>query len=264
MSSQNERAIYFRSLHTPGNPIVLSNVYDGATASYIASHASTKAVATASFAVAASHGVADEALTLSQNLASARVIAAVVAATSPHLPLTVDAQDGYDDVAHTIRELIALGAVGCNIEDVDNATGALRSLPDAVSRIRAAVQAASDAGVPDFVINARTDVLGPAGTGKVEDAIERGRAFLAAGACTVFVWGGPGGRGVSGAEVAALVAALGGRVNVKLGLGEGYLTAPELKRIGVARISLGPELWRAAMGAFRETADRLLAGIAYD
>ncbi|PLB43206.1 carboxyphosphonoenolpyruvate phosphonomutase-like protein [Aspergillus steynii IBT 23096] len=264
MSTQNDRAIYFRSLHRPGNPIVLSNIYDGATASYIAAHASTKAIATASYAIAASQGVADESLTLSQNLASVRTIASVVAATSPQLPLTVDAQDGYEDVAQTVREIIALGAVGCNIEDFDNRAGTLRSLPDAVARIRTAVQAAKDAGVPDFVINARTDILGPAGTGVIADAIQRGQAFLEAGACTVFVWGGPGGRGVSGAEVRELVAALGGRVNVKLNLAEGSLTVAELKQIGVARISLGPELWRAAMGAFRETADRLLAGVSYD
>ncbi|RAH52735.1 carboxyphosphonoenolpyruvate phosphonomutase-like protein [Aspergillus piperis CBS 112811] len=264
MSSQNDRAIYFRSLHHPGNPIVLSNVYDGATASYIAGHATTKAIATASYAVAASQGIADESLTLPQNLAAARTIAAVVAATtSPQLPLTVDMQDGYEDVAQTIRDVIALGAVGCNLEDFDNAAGKLRSLPEAVNRIRTAVQAAREAGVPDFVINARTDVLGPAGTGSIEDAIERGKAFLDAGACTVFVWG-PGGRGVSGDEVRELAKALGGMVNVKLKLGDGYLTVSELKKIGVARISLGPELWRAAMGAFRETADRLLAQVSYD
>ena len=125
MSTQNDRAIYFRSLHKPGNPIVLSNIYDGATASYIASHASTKAIATASYAIAASQGIADESLTLEQNLASVRIIAAVVSGSSPNLPLTVDVQDGYDDVAQTVRDIIALGAVGCNIEDFDSSRLAL-------------------------------------------------------------------------------------------------------------------------------------------
>ncbi|KAA8647646.1 hypothetical protein EYZ11_004791 [Aspergillus tanneri] len=266
MATQNDLAAYFRSLHAPGNPVVLTNVYDGATASHIANHPATKAIATASYAIAASQGIPDECLTLSQNLASIRIVASVLKRDSSdkestnsllRVPLTVDVQDGYDNVAQTVKEIIKLGAVGCNIEDFDNNTGHLRSLPAAVKRIQYALEAAREVGVPDFVVNARTDVLGSPG-GTVQDAIERGKAFLEAGACTVFVWG-PGGRGVSSAEIKELVAALGGKVNVKLVLKDGFLTVPELKAIGVARISVGPELWRAAMGSFKDTADRLLS-----
>ncbi|CAG7976724.1 unnamed protein product [Penicillium olsonii] len=117
-----------------------------------------------------------------------------------------------------------------------------------------AVRTAAEAGVPDFVVNARTDVL--AG-GTVDQAIERGKAFLGAGACTVFVWG-PGGRGVSADEVKMLVAALG-MVNVKMNLKEGFLGVQEIRELGVARISVGPELWRTAMEAFTEKAKSLLA-----
>ncbi|KAL3474549.1 phosphoenolpyruvate phosphomutase-domain-containing protein [Aspergillus californicus] len=229
-ASQNELAVHFRKLHIPGQPLVLTNVYDVATASLIAKHPATKAIATASFAIAASQGIADNDLTLSQNLASVRLIAAALAENGlPRLPLSVDVQDGYD-IAETITEIIKVGAVGCNIEDVDNSTEKLRPLAEAVSRIKLAVQTARDHGLPEFVVNARTDILGSGGS--IEDAIERGLAFLKAGACTVFVWGGPMGRGVSRGEIEKLVAAFDGRLNVKLVLKDEFLTIPELKQIG--------------------------------
>jgi 2-methylisocitrate lyase-like PEP mutase family enzyme len=264
-SMQNDLAVKFRKLHVPGEPLVLTNVYDAATASIIAEHPSTKAIATASYAVAASQGIADEKLTLSQNLATVRSIATVLKPHGdglPRIPFTVDIQDGYEDVAATIKEIIALGAVGCNLEDFDNANNRLRPMSQAVERIHLAMQAARDAGVPDFVINARTDVLlkhDGANGGSIEDAIERGKAYLEAGACTVFVWGGSARGGVSKEEIQRLVEAFDGRLNVKMNLQEGYLTPREIKEIGVARISLGPELYRAAMTAFKEKADAVLA-----
>ncbi|KAE8383260.1 phosphoenolpyruvate phosphomutase-domain-containing protein [Aspergillus bertholletiae] len=273
-TAQNNQALHFRNLHVPGHPILLTNVYDAATASLIANHPSTKAIATASYAIAASQGIPDEALTLPRNLAAVRSIAATLkssdallenkdlAETTTKLPLTVDIQDGYADVAETIREIINLGAVGCNLEDLDGSSGQLRPLSEAVARIELAVRTAAELGVPDFVVNARTDVLGnnPGGKpGSIHDAIERGRAFLKAGACTVFVWGGAGGRGVSREEIKELVDAFQGKLNVKLVLRDGFLTVPEVKELGVARISLGPELYRAAMSGFKEKADAVLA-----
>lgn len=253
---QNELAIRFRNLHVPGQPLVLTNVYDAATASFIANHPGAAAVATASFAIAASQGIADNELTLSQNIQSVRSIAASLTVDGlPKLPLSVDVQDGYD-VAETIKEVIKLGAVGCNIEDFNNSTDQIRPLPEAVNRIELALRTARDLGVPEFVINARTDIL--ASGGSIEDAIQRGKAFLEAGACTVFVWGGPGGRGVSREEIEKLVSAFDGRLNVKLVLKDGFLTIPELKQLGVARVSMGPELYKAAMRAFEQTANELL------
>ncbi|KAF9137675.1 hypothetical protein BG015_002645 [Linnemannia schmuckeri] len=253
-SSQNSVAAHFRSLHKPGQPLILGNVYDASTASIVASLPVTKAIATASFAIAALEGVHDDDLTQDQNLAAIKKIAAVV--LPKNLPLTVDLQDGYDDIQETIRQVIALGAVGCNLEDVNSKSQTLRTLEDAVHRIKLAMEAARETGVPDFTINARTDMLGHGGS--IEDAIERGKAFLAAGANTVFVWGGPSGRGVTKDEVVRLVDAFEGRLNVILRFGEGFLSVAELREIGVARISVGPGLYRAAMTAFKHAAEGLL------
>ena len=246
--SQNELARKLKALHVPGQPLVLTNVYDAATAAIVCAHSATKAVATASFAIAATSGVEDDDLTLEENLAG---IQKVSKAVSKHagLPLTADLQDGYD-IEKSIPAAIRLGVVGCNIEDVDNEKKHLRTKEDGVSRIKRVLSAAAQAGVPDFCVNARTDVLGNGGS--IAEAIDRGKAYLAAGANTVFVWGGGGGRGVSTEEVRQLVEGLGGMVNVMMSLAARYLNINELSEIGVARISVGPGLYRAAMKGFSE------------
>jgi 2-methylisocitrate lyase-like PEP mutase family enzyme len=254
LATQNTLAAHFRSLHVPGDPILLCNVYDGATANIIVSNPHARAVATASYAIAATYGIDDDDMTLQQNLVGIAKVAHVV--TKTKLPLTVDLQDGYEDVGFSVREVIKLGAVGCNLEDVDCKAGKLREVEEAVERVKSAVKAAEEAGVPAFVVNARTDVLGYGGS--VEDAIERGRKYLAAGANTVFVWGGAGGRGVRTEEVKRLIEGLEGRVNVKMNVREGFLTVRELRELGVARISVGPELFHKAMKVYRKAAFGLL------
>lgn len=261
MTTQNDIAKHFRTLHNPKDPLILTNIYDASTASLIASLPQTRAIATASFAVAATLGVNDEDLTQAQNLSALKSIISAVHRINPALPITVDLQDGYGNdlpaLAATIKEAIALGAVGCNLEDMDNAAGTLRPLDEAVARVRTVVQAAREVGCPDFALNARTDVLFQEG-GTLEDVLQRGRAFLEAGAWTVFVWGGPGGRGLSREEVECLVREFKGMVNVKMNLREGFLGIQEIRELGVARVSLGPELWKCAMKAVKEQAELLL------
>jgi 2-methylisocitrate lyase-like PEP mutase family enzyme len=246
-SGLNEKAKRLRELCKPGDPVVLTNVYDGASAQAVISHPSTKAVATASFAVAAVFGVADADLTLKDNLAGIRLVSSVVSKTD--FPFTADLQDGYDDIGSTIKQAIEAGVVGANIEDVDNKINKLRSVDDAVSRIKAALAAAAEAGVPDFCVNARTDAL--VFGGSIEDAIARGKAYLDAGAVTVYVWGGPSGRGVSSDEIKQLVEALGGMINLKMNLRPGFFNVQQIADLGVARISVGPEMWAKAMAGFK-------------
>ena len=253
-TTQKDLAHHFRSLHVPGKPLILANVYDAASAKVIISNPNAKAVATASYAIAATYGVDDDDMTLEQNLAAIAKIASVVVPSG--LPLTVDIQDGYDDVASTVREIVRLGAVGCNLEDVDCKAAKLRSMDDGVRRIELALEAAAEANVPHFAVNARTDVL--AFGGKLDEAIERGKAYLAAGANTVFVWGGGGGRGVSSEEVKRLVEAFKGKLNVKLNLRPGFATVKDVRELGVARISVGPELFVKAMNAYSGAASTLL------
>ena len=185
----NGLALKLKQAHIPGKPLLLANVYDAATARIVASSPSTQAVATASFVIAATQGIEDDDLTWPQNQAGIHnVIAGMKKANKgDKIPLTADLQDCYDDPAQTVKEAIGLGVVGCNMEDYDGKKGVLRSKEEAVARIKAAVHSAKENGVPDFVFNARTDILGFDGT--IDDAIDRGKAFLEAGATTLFVWG---------------------------------------------------------------------------
>lgn len=107
------------------------------------------------------------------------------------LPLLVDVDSGFGasafNVARTVRSVSKAGAAGLHIEDQVGAkrcghrpNKAIVSTEEMVDRIKAAVDARSD---PDFVIMARTDALAVEG---LEAAIERARAYVAAGADMLF------------------------------------------------------------------------------
>ncbi|KAF8579653.1 Phosphoenolpyruvate/pyruvate domain-containing protein [Ramaria rubella] len=252
--TQNALAQTFAALHKPGDPIVLANAFDSGSASALGNNTRVKAIGSASFAIAVAAGVADAELTLEQNLAS--IPGVIAAGVKAGKPVTVDLQDGYGDhLEDAITKVIGLGAVGANIEDFDRQTNALWSVKDASERVRRAKKAAAAAGVPDFVINARTDSLFQPG-GTLEHAIERGKAYLAAGATTAFVWGG--GKGTSSEQIKRLVKEFDGRLNVMARLTPGSLTVKELREIGVARISVGPALYFLALKAYEKGVDSLL------
>ncbi|MFD0409418.1 isocitrate lyase/phosphoenolpyruvate mutase family protein [Kitasatospora sp. NPDC127116] len=234
---RRERARLLRELHRPGEPLVLANAWDVPSARLVAA-AGARAVATASASVSWSLGSADGGgADPEQVLArTAQVVRAV------DLPVTADLEGGYADTAAgvggMVAALIATGAVGVNLEDEG------RPPEEAAERIAAARAAADAAGVPLFV-NARTDVflhgIG-APEGRLDDAVHRLRAYVAAGADGVFV------PGVADPEtIAALVAAVPAPLNVLAGPGSPAVA--ELAKLGVARISLGPGLAEVAYAA---------------
>lgn len=106
------------------------------------------------------------------------------------LPLIVDADTGFGEaiqVARLIQELEAVGVAGVQIEDqvFPKRCGHLdgKQVVDVevmVGKIRAAVAARRN---PNFLILARTDARGVTG---MEEAIYRGRTYLAAGADALF------------------------------------------------------------------------------
>jgi 2-methylisocitrate lyase-like PEP mutase family enzyme len=84
-----------------------------------------KALATASFAVTITYGIKDNDMTYEENFAAMAGIALV--ARRRNLPLTVDFQYGYfDDIAKSVTEIIKLGVIDANIEDLNDRTGKLR------------------------------------------------------------------------------------------------------------------------------------------
>ncbi|KAE9375840.1 Phosphoenolpyruvate/pyruvate domain-containing protein [Stipitochalara longipes BDJ] len=272
----NEVALLFKSLHKPGNPIVLTNIYDESSTNAVISLNDTtphlvKALATTSSAIANTFSVPDASLTFNQNLAGIQKIAPL--AQSAGLPLTIDLQDGYGEfLEECIHRIIYAGAVGANIEDSYPEKGfgdgmdCLRSVEESAERIRLAVKYAADIGLPDFVVNARTDVLrlkpNPVGWTRemmVHEVVKRGKAFLDAGATCVFVWGGAAGE-INREEVKLLVKEFEGRLAVKLADGKDGLSVKELAELGVCRISMGGGLYSKDMHSVRIKADWILKG----
>lgn len=148
------------------------------------------------------------------------------------------------------------GVVGINIEDCDKPTQKMMDVEEAAERVRRVLAVAKKRGVDDFVVNARTDAL--IHGGPVSDAIKRGKAYLAAGATTVFVWGGSVRGGVTRKEVIELTKAFDGKLNVSLKTDPGNLTAKDLAKIGVARLSIGPTLQFMAADLYSREADKLI------
>lgn len=191
---------------------------------------------------------------MEQNLSAIQCLAPIVALAS--LPLSVDLQDGYETrIREAVKQAFQVGAQGANVEDsipyqgLGNwIEGSLYSLNQQSQRVRLVCQAASDAGCPDFVINARCDIFalgdvpGLDNKTRIQEAEKRGKAYLEAGATNVFYWRGYG-AGMMEDEVWKLVGELSGRVAIRLGQTKRILSVADLGKIGVARISVGPSLF---------------------
>lgn len=229
-SEQVKRAQTLRALHRPPPILLLPNAWDLISARIFAD-AGYPAIATTSGGVAWALGYADGEKTPWSELvdATARIAAAV------SVPVTADIEGGYgatpEDVARHVVEIAQAGAVGVNLED--GAGGGLRTIDDMSARIAAARRAVSEAGL-DLVINARTDVYlhgsGDAAA-KRDEAVKRGKAYLAAGADCIYVFAL-----VDLATITDITRALAAPVNIMGRAGTPPLAA--LESAGVARVSI--------------------------
>ncbi|MFG1891408.1 isocitrate lyase/phosphoenolpyruvate mutase family protein [Micromonospora sp. NPDC049051] len=241
----NERCAAFRALHHAGRPLLLPNVWDHASAAAFAARG-YPAVGTTSLGVAASAGLPDgAAATRAENVRLARMLC--------HLPVlvTVDVEAGCADdpaaVAELAVELAAHGVVGINLED-GRADGTLDS-----AELTAAKVAAVKAAAPQVFVNARTDTWWLGLPDPLPETLRRAHAYEAAGADGIFVPGTP-----DADTVAALVAEIGAPLNVLYR--PGGPTLDELRALGVARVSTGSLLFRAAFGAALDTLDAVRSG----
>lgn len=246
MTTQQEKAQTLAQLHAAPEILRVVNVWDVVSAKTVAALPQTKAIVTAGHSIAATFGYADgENIPLELMLDMIGRIAA-----STDLPLSADLDAGFGDPGETARRAIGVGVVGANIED------RLAPLADSVAAVEAVIAAGAAEGVP-FVLNARTDAFVRAGdrprAESIEDAITRGRAYLAAGADLVFV------PGILNADVTRqLVEGIGQRKISVIGL-PGALSAAEYEALGVARISYGPMTQRVALTALQDVATELYA-----
>ena len=180
------------------------------------------------------------------------------------VPVSADIEAGFGvtpaDVFSNVREMIAAGVVGINIEDSDlRAKGTLRPIEDSVERVRAARRAANESGVP-LVLNARTDVFHH-NIGEAQDrpaeAHQRARAYLEAGADCIFLFGHP-----ALEVVAELAKSIKAPINV---VGRaGMPGMAELERLGVARVSTASGPAMAALSTVRNVARALFETRQFD
>lgn len=169
------KADLLRSLQTD-SVLLLPNAWDAASAAVIAA-AGAPAIATTSAGVSWSRGRQDgHGLGRADAIDAVARIAAVV-----DVPVTADVEGGYDDLTATVTDVIAAGAVGVNLEDSRAAGGPLYPVEEQAARIRQARTAATRAGLPGLVLNARTDVI-LFGLGDLDEVIARTLAYAEAGA----------------------------------------------------------------------------------
>ncbi len=255
MMSQNDKAALFTSLHVPGDPLVIYNIWDAGSAGAVAA-AGARAIGTGSWSVAAAQGYGDgEELPLAVLLQIVGRIAATV-----ELPVTVDFEGAYaeapDAAAANVSQLIGLGVVGINFEDqVVDAGDAIYPIARQAERI-AAIRRLADASLSGFFINGRTDLFLHAPRDRhatlVDEAIERGHAYAAAGASGFFV------PGLADAELIGKVcAAVSLPVNIMTFAGVPDMA--ELKALRVGRVSHGPGPFRTNVAELTRRAGAILA-----
>jgi len=243
-----KNAKQFAALHQKGNPVVLYNAWDAGSAAAIV-EAGAKAIATSSSAVASAQGYADgENLPLDLAL---QILGRIVATVE--VPVTVDFEGGYSEddheLASSISKLLDLGVIGINFEDRLVKGEGMYRIERQAKRISAIRKAAEKKGIPLF-INARTDVfLGQ--TDDVAEAIERSRAYAAAGASGFFIPGL-----TRDSDIRKIVEESPLPVNVMV-MG-GVSPVDKLAKLGVARVSYGPIPYSKAMGTLKRDAEKLL------
>jgi 2-methylisocitrate lyase-like PEP mutase family enzyme len=242
------KAAELKRLHHDPTLLTVVNVWDCISAKVVADTPGTSALATASHSIAAAWGYED-----GENIPVELMIEAVgriAAATT--LPVTADLEAGYGDPAETVRKAIGVGIVGANLEDQ------MRPLADAVAIVDAVMDAALSEGIPDFVLNARTDAFLKAGDRDpaevLAEAVERGRAYLDAGAPAVFVPGL-----LDEDQISTLVEAFGPQRLTVIGV-PGTPALSRLEQLGVARVSYGPMPQRVALTALQELTEEILRG----
>jgi 2-methylisocitrate lyase-like PEP mutase family enzyme len=254
MSQQlNAKAEAFRAMHKADPILVLPNAWDAATAR-VFEKAGARAIATTSAGVAAALGYPD-----GQKVPRDLMVEAVARiARVVNVPVTFDMEAGYGpapkNVAETTEAVIRGGGVGFNLEDsTSDPAKPLLDIEEQLERIRAAREAAERAGVR-VVINARTDVyLAQVGepAGRMQETVRRANAYKGAGADCIFV---PGVTDLT--TLAELVRQIPAPINVLTTAG--CPSVRDLQRIGVARLTVGSGIMRAALAFARDAVNELL------
>ena len=234
-------------LHAAPELLKVVNVWDAISARVVSDVEGLTALATASHSIAASYGYED-----GENIPVELMIEAVgTVVSATELPVTADLEAGYGNPGETTRMAIQVGVVGANLEDQ------MKPLAESVAAVEAVLAAGHAEGI-DFVLNARTDAFVKAGDRPhaevLADAIERGTAYLAAGAPVVFVPGK-----LSEDDISAIVDVWGPQKLTLIGV-PGSVSLARMQELGVARVSYGPTSQSVALMALQDLTADIVAG----
>lgn len=230
----------FRKLHESPELFVMPNPWDIGTVK-IFSQCGFKALATTSGGMAYSLGKRDGFVSRDDAL---RHCAELANATD--LPLSADLEKGYGDspeeVADMIKAVAATGVAGCSIEDyTGDPESAIFDRSLAVERIQAAHEARLSLA-NDFVLTARCEKF-IWNEPELDVVIERLQAFEKAGADVLFA---PGIREL--VDIESVVTALEKPVSVVMSSPDLPYGLPELRAIGVRRVSIGSSMAQLIYG----------------
>jgi 2-methylisocitrate lyase-like PEP mutase family enzyme len=247
MQDIRAQAEAFRRLHQPGTPLLLPNPWDAGSARLLES-LGFAALGTTSAGLAHSLALPDGRLSRQAALAGVR---AIVQATG--LPVSADLESCYaatpDGVCETVELAAGTGAVGGSIEDTTgDPERPIRSIEEATERVAAAVQAARSVGF-EFVLTARADNF-LYGNHDLADTISRLQRYAEAGAAVLYAPALP-----DLATVREVCRSVDRPVNV---LASPAFSVAGLAEAGVARISLGSALSRAALASLHRAGQEIL------
>lgn len=250
MTTTADKAALLDSLHVPGSPLIVTNVWDALSARAVAAAPGVKALASASHSVSNTRGLEDgEGMNIDIAVEAARAITSAV-----DLPVSIDFERGYTrnlaKLHQNITRLIDAGAAGLNFEDsTGNDAQPLFPLAEQLDRIRTVRAAADAAGVP-LVINARVDAL--VRGSDWDYALTRANAYLDAGASVIFMLG-------LGDEAAVQKAVAGVNGRVSTISGPNSVPLARLAELGISRVSFGPYTLGLVLAHLQAAATQLTA-----
>jgi 2-methylisocitrate lyase-like PEP mutase family enzyme len=250
-TAHNDRAAALRALHVPGDPLIIPNAWDAASARTIVA-ASFPAVATTSAGLAPALGFEDgEHAPADEIFAALGRIAGAVEA-----PVTADIERGYRLAPREVVERLAeAGVVGCNLEDSRPGSGEMVDAGEQAEFLAAVRAAAVEADV-DLVLNARLDLFlrsKDEASAHLDEALRRAELYVSAGVDCVYPLG------LGDPEVIrALVQGAGAPINLAFRPEVGSFA--DLAALGVARVSFGPRLFFFLQAQLKRTLDTLHEG----
>ncbi len=242
-----------KNLLNSGETLIMPDAYDPISAKLI-ENMGFKAVQCSGYSFSIVAGYKKEIdVSLDENIEWTRRIV-----ESVNVPVMADAEDGYGgprEVVNTVERFIQSGVAGVNLEDQIPDGKNKVSLVDGdlmEQKIIIARETAEVIDNPDFIINTRTDALRSTvdRSAGLELAIDRANEYLETGADIAFIT-----YVETLDEVKTITHEVKGPISIAAGMHYNIknFSINDLKKYGVARVSLPTLLIFACLGALRKS-----------